>query len=126
MTNQIRIDVTDAKECAVAKDKFKVNKYSFIAGSTPTEDLVHTSEPHIHLQILRPSDDEQRNKAIDYFKEHDKKYVTFLYCKEILLYIGCTQEEYIKSSVVEIDKGTLDNLIPQAAHWFRFYGDYGK
>lgn len=69
MLNHISIDVTDAKECAVPKDKFRINNYTFTPGAA-TEDLVHNSAPYIHLQILRPNDDEQRDKAIAYFKKH--------------------------------------------------------
>ena len=121
--NHISIDVTNAKECAVPKDKFRINRYSFIQGGDATEDLVHTSAPHIHLQVLRPKDDEQRDKAIAYFKEHGKKFVAFADRKEMLLYLGTTQEAYIKTSQVPVNIEVLNNLIPQAAHWFRFYGD---
>lgn len=123
--NHIRIDVTDAKECAVPKEKFKINHYSFIQGNT-TEDLVHASEPYIHLQVLRPKDGEQRDKALNYFNEHGKKYVTFVNRNEILLFLGCTSEIYIKSTSSPVDIGDLNNLIPQAAHWFRFYGNEQK
>ena len=119
--NHIRIDVTDAKECAVPKEKFKINRYSFIQGNT-TEDLVHTSEPYIHLQVLRPKDDEQRDKALNYFNEHGKRYVTFVNRNEILLFLGRTREIYIKSTSTPVDIDDLNNLIPQAAHWFRYYG----
>ena len=119
--NNIRIDVTDVKECAVPKEKFKINRYSFIQGKT-TEDLVHTSEPYIHLQVLRPKDDEQRDKALNYFNEHGKRYVTFVNRNEILLFLGCTREIYIKSTSTPVDIDDLNNLIPQAAHWFRYYG----
>lgn len=119
--NHIRIDITDAKECAVPKEKFKINRYSFIQGNT-TEDLVHTSEPYIHLQVLRPKDDEQRDKALNYFNEHGKRYVTFVNRNEILLFLGRTREIYIKSTSTPVDIDDLNNLIPQAAHWFRYYG----
>ena len=119
--NHIRIDVTEAKECAVPKEKFKINHYSFIQGNT-TEDLVHTSEPYIHLQVLRPKDDEQRDKALNYFNEHGKRYVTFVNRNEILLFLGRTREIYIKSTSTPVDIDDLNNLIPQAAHWFRYYG----
>ena len=120
--NHIRIDVTDAKECAVPKEKFKIKHYSFIQGNT-TEDLVHTAVPYIHLQILRPKDGEQRDKALNYFNEHGKKYVTFVDRNEILLFLGCTSEMYIKSISSPVDIEELNNLIPQATHWFRFYGN---
>lgn len=120
--NHIRIDVTNTKECAVPKEKFMINLYSFIQGNT-TEDLVHTSVPYIHLQVLRPKDGEQRDKALNYFNEHGKKYVTFVNRNEILLFLGCTSEIYIKSKSSPVDIEELNNLIPQAAHWFRFYGN---
>ena len=122
MLNHISIDVTDAKECAVPQDKFLINNYTFTPGAM-TEDLVHNSAPYIHLQILRPKDDDQRDKAIAYFKEHQKQYITFADRKEILLYLGTTQEAYIKSSVAPVEINELKNLLPQAAHWYRFYGN---
>lgn len=121
MLNHISIDVTNVKECAVPHDKFRINNYAFTPGAK-TEDLVHNSAPYIHLQILRPKDDEQRERAIAYFKEHNKQYISFIDRKEILLYLGATQEAYIKSSVVPVEVNVLNNLLPQAAHWFRFYG----
>lgn len=120
--NHIRIDVTDAQVSAVPKDKFKINRYSFIKGAA-TEDLVHKSIPYIHLQVLRPKDNERRDKAIAYFNENGKRYVTFADRKDILLYLGCTSEAYIKTSTVPVEIEELNNLIPQAAHWFRFYGN---
>ena len=122
MLNHISIDVTDAKECAVPQDKFLINNYTFTPGAM-TEDLVHNSAPYIPLQILRPKDDEQRDKAIAYFKEHQKQYITFADRKEILLYLGTTQVAYIKSSVAPVEINELKNLLPQAAHWYRFYGN---
>lgn len=115
MLNHISIDVTDTKECAVPKDKFRINNYTFIPGAA-TEDLVHNSAPYIHLQILRPKDDEQQDKAIAYFKEHHKQHITFADRKEILLYLGTSQEAYIKSSVAPVEINELNNLLPQAAH----------
>ena len=120
--NHIRIDVTNTKECAVPKEKFKINLYSFIQGNT-TEDLVHTAVPYIHLQVWSPKDGEQRDKALNYFNEHGKKYVNFVNRNEILLFLGCTSEIYIKSKSSPVDIEELNNLIPQAAHWFRFYGN---
>lgn len=118
---QIGFDVTNVKECAVPKDKFKVNNYTF--GQVPMEDLVHTTAPFIHLQILRPKDDEQRRKALEYFQKHGKKFLTFADRKDILLYLGATEDIYIKSTQTPVEINELNNLLPQAAHWFRFYGD---
>ena len=33
MLNHISIDVTDAKECAVPQDKFRINNYTFTPGA---------------------------------------------------------------------------------------------
>ena len=87
MVDHISIDVTDAKESAVPKEKFRINKYNF---GTPFEDLVHSSAPYLHFQILRPKDEEQRDKALAYFNEHGKLYTAFVNSLDILLYIGCT------------------------------------
>ena len=59
MVDHISIDVTDAKQSAVPKEKFRINKYNF---GTPFEDLVHNAVPYCHFQVLRPKDDEQREK----------------------------------------------------------------
>ena len=120
MINHISIDVTDAKQCAVPKEKFRINKYNF---GTPFEDLVHTSEPYLHFQVLRPKDDEQREKALAYFKENGKLHATSVNSQDILLYIGCTQSIYIKSSIAEVEPEELKSLLAQAYHWFRFYGN---
>ena len=119
MVDHISIDVTDAKQSAVPKDKFRINKYNF---GTPFEDLVHTSAPYLHFQVLRPKDEEQRDKAIAYFNEHGKLYATSVNSMDILLYVGCTESIYIKSSIAEVDPEEFKSLIAQAYHWFRFYG----
>ena len=119
MVDHISIDVTDAKQCAVPKDKFRIKKYNF---GTPFEDLVHTSAPYLHFQVLRPIDEEQRDKAIAYFNEHGKLYATSVNSMDILLYVGCTESIYIKSSIAEVDPEEFKSLIAQAYHWFRFYG----
>ena len=120
MIDHISIDVTDAKQCAVPKDMFRINKYNF---GTPFEDLVHNSVPYLHFQVLRPKDEEQREKALAYFKEHGKLYTAFVNCPDILLYIGCTENVYIKSTMVEVQPEEFKSLMTQAYHWFRFYGN---
>lgn len=120
MINHISIDVTDAKQCAVPKDKFRINKYNF---GTPFKDLVHNSVPYLHFQILRPKDEEQRDKALAYFKEHGKIYAAFVNSLDILLYVGCTESVYIKSAIVEDKPDEFKPLMEQAAHWYRFYGN---
>lgn len=120
MVDHISIDVTDAKQSAVPKDKFRINKYNF---GTQFEDLVHNSVPYLHFQILRPNDEEQRNKALAYFKEHGKLYVAFVNSLDILLYIGCTESIYIKSAMAEVKPEDFKSIMSQAAHWYRFFGN---
>ena len=119
MIDHISIDVTDAKQSAVPKDKFRINKYNF---GTPFEDLVHNAAPFLHFQILRPKDEEQRDKALAYFKEHGKLYTAFVNSLDILLYIGCTESVYIKSTMAEVKPEEFKSIMAQAAHWYRFYG----
>ena len=119
MIDHISIDVTDAKQSAVPKDKFRINIYNF---GTPFEDLVHNSVPYLHFQILRPKDEEQREKALAYFNEHGKLYTAFVNSLDILLYIGCTENVYIKSTIAEVKPKELKSIMAQAAHWYRFYG----
>ena len=124
MIDHISIDVTDAKQSAVPKDKFRINKYNF---GTPFEDLVHNTAPYLHFQILRPKDEEQRDKALAYFKEHGKLYTAFINSLDILLYIGCTESIYIKSTMAEVKPEDFKSIMAQAAHWYRFYGnDFSK
>ncbi len=120
MVDHISIDVTDAKQSAVPKEMFRINKYNF---GTPFEDLVHNSEPYLHFQILRPKDEEQRDKALAYFKEHGKLYTAFVNSLDILLYIGCTESVYIKSTTAEVKPEEFKSIMAQAAHWYRFYGN---
>ena len=120
MINHISIDVTDAKQSAVPKDKFRINKYDF---GTPFEDLVHNSVPYLHFQVLRPKDEEQREKALAYFKESGKLYTAFVNCLDILLYIGCTENVFIKSAIAEVKPEEFKSIMAQAAHWYRFYGN---
>ena len=120
MVDHISIDVTDAKQSAVPKEKFRINKYNF---GTPFEDLVHDAVPYCHFQVLRPKDEEQREKALAYFKDHGKLYAAFVNRPEILLYVGCTESVYIKSRIAEVKPEEFKSIMAQAAHWFRFYGN---
>ena len=119
MNNHISIDVSNAKESAVPKEKFRVNKYNF---GTPFEDLVHNTAPYFHFQILRPKDEKQREDALAYFKEHGKLYATYVNSLDILLYVGCTKDIYIKSSIAETKPEEIRSIIAMAVHWYRFYG----
>ena len=119
MIEHISIDVTDAKQSVVSKDKFRINKYNF---GTPFEDLVHNSAPFLHFQVLRPKDEEQREKALAYFNEQGKLYTAFVNSLDILLYIGCTENVYIKSTMAEVKPEEFKSLMAQAAPWYRFYG----
>lgn len=116
----INIDVTDSDKCAVPKDDFRIIDFSNVAG-TQFEDLVHDKKPYLHFQILRPKDKEQRERALNYFREHCKIYATYTNRMEILLYVGCTQNVYIKSSIATVEETEVLNLLPQAAHWFNHY-----
>ena len=119
MIDKISIDVTDTKLSAVPKDKFRINKYNF---GTPFEDLVHNSVPYLHFQVLRPKDEEQREKSLAYFNEHEKLCTAFVDSLDILLYIGCTENVYIKSTMAEVQPEEFKSIMVQAAHWYRFYG----
>ena len=120
MVDHISIDATDAKQSAVPKEMFRINKYNF---GTPFEDLVHDAVPYWHFQVLRPKDEEQREKALAYFKDHGKLYAAFVNRPEILLYVGCTEGVYIKSRIAEVKPEEFKSIMAQAAHWFRFYGN---
>ena len=74
---------------------------------------------HFHMQ---PKDKEQREKALAYFKEHGKLYASFVNCLDILLYIGCTENVYIKSTMAEVQPEEFKSIMAQAGHWYRFYG----
>ena len=118
----ISIDVTEAKECAVPQDEFRIIDFSNVAGS-PFEDLVHNKKPYLHFQILRPKDPEQRERALQYFREHNKIFATFTDRQDIILYVGCTENVYIKSVIADVEDDDIMNLLPQAAHWLRHYGN---
>lgn len=80
------------------------------------------SAPYLHFQVLQPKDKEQREKALAYFKEHGKLYASFVNCLDILLYIGCTENVYIKSTMAEVQPEEFKSIMAQAGHWYRFYG----
>lgn len=123
MNNHISIDVTNAKKCAVPKEKFRIINFNVGNGNT-IEDLVHNEPPYFHFQVLRPESKEQADKAINYFKEQKKIYIAFANSTELLLYLGCTESVYLKSKVVtDFDTEVLNNILAQAAHWFRFHKD---
>ena len=123
MNNQISIDVTNTKECAVPNEKFRIINFNVGNGKT-IEDLVHNEPPHFHFQVLRPESKEQADKSINYFKEHIKIYIAFANSTELLLYLGCTESVYLKSKVVtDFDTEVFNNILAQAAHWFRFHKD---
>ena len=111
---------TDRK---IPKEKFRIINFSVGNGKT-IEDLVHNEPPYFHFQVLRPESKEQADKAINYFKEHKKIYIVFANSTELLLYLGCTESVYLKSKVVtDFDTEVLNNILAQAAHWFRFHKD---
>ena len=121
MSSHISIDVTDARECAVPEEKFRIINFN-VGGGKTIEDLVHNQAPYFHFQILRPESKEQADKAVAYFKEHKKIYVSLASTTDMLLYLGCTETVYLKSKVVtDYDDEELINILPQVAHWFRFH-----
>ena len=118
--NHISIDVTNAKECAVKTDKFRIINFNVGNGKT-IEDLVHNEPPFFHFQVLRPVSREQADNAIAYFKEHKKIYISWTNSTDILLYLGCTESVYLRSKVVVDFDDEFENILPQVAHWFRFH-----
>lgn len=97
-------------------EKFKINHYTF--GRVEMEDLVHTEAPFFHFQILRPESQEQREKALAYFKEHKKIYIAFMLAPEILLYLGCTESIYIRSKSVDFEEDQLRTILNEVSQWF--------
>lgn len=118
--NHISIDVTNAKECAVKTDKFRIINFNVGNGKT-IEDLVHNEPPFFHFQVLRPVSREQADNAMAYFKEHKKIYISWTNSTDILLYLGCTESVYLRSKVVVDFDDEFENILPQVAHWFRFH-----
>lgn len=118
----IMIDTTKGKECAVPKEKYRINKYTFVK-DCPFFDLVGRDVPYFHFQILKPESIEKRTETIAYLKKHLKLYVTFNDRQDILLFLGCTTDVYIKSSLVEVDENTLRNSLSEVGHWYRYYGN---
>ena len=114
------MDVIDVKEGVVSKDEFTINKYTF--APVPFEDLVHSKAPYVHYQILRPKDDEQREKVIANFNEKKKLFITSMNRNEILLYLGCTNDIYIRSTMADVKEEELSTLLRQAWQWFCLYG----
>jgi len=114
------IDIIDIKDYYVSKEEFVINKYNF---GLPFEDLVHNSEPYVHFQILRPESKEQREKALAHFNEMKKLFITSQHTPEILLYIGCTENIYIKSTIADVKEEDLKTLLRKALQWFRVYGN---
>ena len=116
------IDVTNAKVCAVPADRFEVVRGE-IKGQV-FEEMVHTIPPHFHFQLLHPKDEEQRDKAMAYFKEHGELFMAYKDSLTILLYMGCTETTDFHSPPVEFNEEEFRNIAPQAAHWYRFHRKY--
>lgn len=100
------------------QNKFRIIKNNFGEGKT-FEEIVHAEPPHFHFQILRPESEEQREKAIAYFKEHKKIYTSFMFTPEILLYLGCTETIYIRSKIADFESEQLKSILNEVALWFR-------
>jgi len=122
MSSHISIDVTHAKECAVPEGKFRIIHFNVGNGKT-IEDLIHSQAPFFHFQVLRPESKEQADKAVAYFREHEKLFLSWADTTDMLLFLGCTETVYLRSKVVtDYEDEELRNILPQAAHWFRFHG----
>ena len=105
----------------IPKEKFRIINFNVGNGKT-IEDLVHNEPPYFHFQVLRPESKDQADKAIEYFKAHNKIYICWASTMDMLLYLGCTETVYLKSKVVtDYQDEDLKNILQQAANWFRFY-----
>ena len=105
----------------IPKEKFRIINFSVGNGKT-IEDLVHNEPPYFHFQVLRPESKDQADKAIEYFKAHNKIYICWPSTIDMLLYLGCTETVYLKSKVVtDYQDEDLKNILQQAANWFRLY-----
>ena len=86
-------------------------------------DGLSTSAPYFHFQILEPKDEEQRAQAIRYFKENEKTYISFVDIPFILLFIGCTESIYIRSSSNnDYDIEELKSAMTDVSKWYRVFG----
>ena len=105
----------------ISEDMFRINKYNFT--KVPFVDVVTTSAPYFHFQILEPEDEEERAKAIKYFKENEKTYISFVDDTTILLFIGCTESIYIRSSINnDYDIEKLKSAMTDVSKWYRVFG----
>lgn len=105
----------------VSEDMFRITKYNF--ARVPFLDVVTTSAPYFHFQILEPEDEEQRAKAINYFKENEKTYISFVDDTTILLFIGCTESIYIRSSINnDYDIEALKSAMTNVSRWYQVFG----
>ena len=105
----------------ISEDMFRINKYTFT--KVPFLDVVTTSAPYFHFQILEPEDEEERAKAIKYFKENEKTYISFVDDTTILLFIGCTESIYIRSSINnDYDIEKLKSAMTDVSKWYRVFG----
>ena len=105
----------------ISEDMFRINKYNFTR--VPFVDVVTTSAPYFHFQILEPEDEEERAKAIKYFKENEKTYISFVDDTTILLFIGCTESIYIRSSINnDYDIEKLKSAMTDVSKWYRVFG----
>ena len=105
----------------ISEDMFRINKYTFT--KVPFLDVVTTAAPYFHFQILEPEDEEQRAKAINYFKENEKTYISFVDDTTILLFIGCTESIYIRSSINnDYDIEQLKSAMTDVSRWYQVFG----
>lgn len=109
----------------ISEDMFRINKYTFT--KVPFLDVVTTSAPYFHFQILEPEDEEQRAQAINYFKENKKTYISFVDDTTILLFIGCTESIYIRSSINnDYDIEQLKSAMTDVSRWYQVFGNKNR
>lgn len=113
--------MNDFNTLHISEDSFRINKYDFT--ETPFVDIVTTSAPFFHFQLLEPKNDEERSGAIKYFKENKKLYISFVDASTLILYIGCTEGIYIRSSINnDFDIEQLKSAITDVSRWYQVFG----
>lgn len=103
-------------------DKFRIIRIK-VGEDKTFEEIVHTVPPHFHFQILRPESEEQREKALAYFKEHKKIYTCFMNTPEILLFLGCTETIYVRSKNADFETEQLHAILHEVSWWFRAHSN---
>ena len=113
--------MNDFNTIHISEESFRINKYNFT--KTPFVDIITTSAPFFHFQLLEPKNEEERSGAIKYFKENQKLYISFVDAPTLLLYIGCTEGIYIRSSINnDYDIEQLKSAMTDVSRWYQVFG----